>query len=60
MQEVAWSRVKRKSFDYLLSGPLRSRTVRRVEVNNLSPVMTQNDKYKQDAKPSGGYDKEIY
>ena len=53
-QEVAWSRVEGESFHDLLSSPFRSRMVRRVEVNDLSAFMTQNDKYIQDSEGRRG------
>ena len=58
--QVAWSRVEGESFHDLLSSPFRSRMVRRVEVNDLSPFMTQNDKYIQDSEGSRGDGEKIY
>ena len=58
--QVAWSRVERESFNYLLSSPFRSRMIRRVEMNNFSPVMTQNDKYVHNPKCRRRYGEEVY
>ena len=41
--QIAWSRVERESFHYLLGSPFRSRMIRRIEVNNFSPFVVQND-----------------
>jgi hypothetical protein len=42
------------------SSPFRSRMVRRVEVNDLSPFMTQNDKDIQDSEGCSGDGEEVY
>ena len=57
---VAWSRVEGESFHYLLSCPFRSRMVRRIEVNNLSTFVTQNDKDIQDSERRRGDGEKIY
>ena len=48
--QVAWRRIEGESFHYLLSSPFRSRMIRRVEVNNFSPFVMQDDKYVHDPK----------
>ena len=58
--QVPWSRVEWESFHDLLSSPFRSRVIRRVEVNNFSPVVTQNDKYIQDPECCCRYCEEVY
>jgi len=60
MQEVAWSRVEGKSFHHLLTSPFRSRMVRRIEVNDLSTFVTQNDKDIQDSERRRGNGEEVY
>ena len=58
--QVAWSRVEGESFHDLLNSPFRSRVIRRVEVNNFSPLVMQNDKYVHDSKCRSRYGKEVY
>jgi hypothetical protein len=43
--QVAWNVVEWESLHHLLSSPFRSRMIRRVEVNNFSSIVTQNDKH---------------
>ena len=59
-QQVAWSRVEGKSCHDLLSSPFRRRMVRRVEVNDLSAFITQNDKDIQDSEGRRRDGKEVY
>ena len=44
----------------LLSSPFRSRVVRRVEVHDLSPFMTQNDRDIQESEGRRGNGEEVY
>ena len=58
-QEIARCRVKGKGLDNLLCCPLGTRVLCDVEVNNLAPVMSQNNKHVQDPKCDRGYSEEI-
>ena len=58
-QQVLWGGVKRKSFEKLLRGPLRSRMRGHVEVNNPSSLMSKYDEDKENLERKGGNRKEV-
>ena len=60
VQEIARSRLKGESFHQLLSSPFRRRMVRCVEVNDLSTLMSQNNKDIQDSEGSRGDGEKVY
>jgi hypothetical protein len=58
-QQIARCRIKGKILDYLLCCPLGSRAWSDVEVNNLTPVVSQHNKHIQDPKGGRGHSEEI-
>ena len=56
---VLWRRVPRESLDHLLRGPLGSRVLGNIEVNNLAALVPQHEEDVEDPKRCGGHGEEI-
>ncbi len=59
-EQIAWSGVPRECLHDLRCGPLRSRMLGDVEVNDTPALMRQNQEDKQELEVDGRHDEEVH